>query len=414
MPAHTQVLASGLTVAFERRATPGFSFHLRLPLGSAHDPPGQEGTAGLVEEWLYKGAGGLSARAFQDALDDLGVRRGGGIDAEATAFSASGLGEDLNGALTLFADLVRRPALPESEVPVLLDLARQDLAGFEDSPAERLGLETRRLVFGESGFAHPSSGTPQGLEAITPQSARAFWQRYGARGSILSMVADREAAQAFALAEELFGDWGAGNAQPVAARPRLGQQAHLHDDSQQTHFTLTGRGISPLSPDWFAWHLALTALSGGSASRLFHAVREERGLAYAAHAGPQVVGGEALLSGYAASTPERAPETLEVMLAEVRRWQTGGLTPAEFERARTALLASTVFGSENIRARSGGMARDLALFGQVREAEQLRAEIGAVTLEQVNAFLGGYDPGPLGVVSLGPVPLVASGEVTHV
>ena len=185
MPAHTHILASGLTVAFERRATPGFSFHLRVPLGSAHDPAGQEGTAGVVEEWLYKGAGQLSARQFQDALDDLGVRRGGGSDAEATFFSGSGLGADLGAALALFADLVRRPLLPESELPVLLDLARQDLESLQDSPAERLGLAARQLVFGGSGYAHPGSGTPQGLSQITPASARAFWQRSGARGSIL-------------------------------------------------------------------------------------------------------------------------------------------------------------------------------------------------------------------------------------
>ncbi len=406
MPAHTHPLPNGLTLAFERRATPGFSFHLRVPLGSAHDPAGQEGTAGVVEEWLYKGAGERSARQFQDALDDLGVRRGGGSDAEATFFSASGLGADLGAALELFADLVRRPQLPESELPVLLDLARQDLESLQDSPAERLGLAARQLVFGGSGYAHPGSGTPQGLSQITPASARAFWQRSGARGSILTVVADTEAQAVFGLVERLFGDWQPGDARPVQPRPQLGGVAHLPGDSQQTHFTFTGRGVSPHSPDWFAWHLALTALSGGSASRLFHAVREERGLAYTVHAGPQVVGGEALLSGYAASTPQRAPETLSVMLGELNRWRQG-LSQAEFGRAQNALMASTVFGSESIRSRSGGMARDLALFGRVREPGEMRAEIETLTLEQVNAFLESYDPGPLGLVSLGPQPLSA-------
>ncbi|TSA83828.1 insulinase family protein [Deinococcus detaillensis] len=413
MPAQTRTLASGLTVAFERRATPGFSFHLRLPLGSAHDPAGQEGTAGLVEEWLYKGAGAFSARQFQDALDDLGVRRGGGIDAEATYFSGSGLNEDLAGALRLYADLLRRPHLPAGELPVLLDLARQDLESSQDNPAERLGLEARRMVFGTSGYAHPTSGTAQGLSQITPDTARAFWQRYGADGSILSVVADTQAEAVFDLAAELFGDWQTADTQPVPLTPILGTTSHLKGDSQQTHFTFTGRGISPLSPDWLAWHLSLTALSGGSASRLFQAVREDRGLAYSVHAGPQVVGGVGLISGYAASTPQRAPETLSVMLGELRRWQ-AGLTGAEFDRAKNALMASTVFGSESIRARSGGMARDLAVFGRVREASEMRTEIAELTLERVNTFLAGYDLGELSLASLGPVPLSLKTEAAHV
>ena len=408
MPAQTRTLPSGLRVAAERRATPGFSFHLRLALGSAHDPAGQEGTSSLVEEWLYKGAGQLDARGFQDALDDLGVRRGGGTDAEATFFAASGLSEDLGAALSLYADLLRRPTLPDAELPVLRDLARQDIEGMQDSPAERLGLEARRLLF-SGGYAHPVSGTLEGLANITPESARAFWQRYGAIGSVLAVVADAEPDAVFELAETLFGDWQPGQIQPEEPQLNFGLSAHVHDDSQQTHFTFTGRGVSPHSPDWFAWHLALTALSGGSASRLFHAVREERGLAYMAQAGAQVVGGEALLSGYAASTPQRAPETLSVMLSELRKWRQG-LTREEFDRAQNALIASTVFGSESIRARSGGMARDLALFGRVREASTMRGEIEALTLDKVNAFLGGYDPGPLSLISLGPVPLK---EVAH-
>lgn len=413
MPAQTRTLANGLKLAFERRATPGFSFHLRLPLGSAHDPARQEGTAGLVEEWLYKGAGEFSARQFQDALDDLGVRRGGGIDAEATYFSGSGLNEDLAGALRLYADLLRRPHLPAGELPVLLDLARQDLESSQDNPAERLGLEARRMVFGTSGYAHPTSGTLEGLSQITPDTARAFWQRYGAGGSILSVVADAQPGTVFDLAEELFGDWQVAGTVPVPLTPILGTSSHLHDGSQQTHFTFTGRGISPLSPDWFAWHLALTALSGGSASRLFHAVREERGLAYSVMAGPQVVGGVGMLSGYAASTPQRAPETLAVMLDELRRWQ-AGLTGAEFDRAKNALMASTVFGSESIRARSGGMARDLAVFGRVREASEMRTEIAELTVGRVNTFLASYDLGELSLVSLGPVPLSVKVEAVHV
>lgn len=404
MPAQTRMLDNGLMLAFERRATAGFSVHLRLPLGSAHDPAAQEGTAGLVEEWLYKGAGERNARQFQDAQDDLGMRRGGGLDAEATYFSGSGLTEDLRGTLGLFADLLRRPHLPDSELPVLIDLARQDLEGMQDNPAECLSLEARRVIFGTSGYAHPTSGTLEGLSNVTADSARAFWQSYAARGSIISVVADVEADTVFGWIEELFGDWQAGNAVPVLLRPHLGKHSHVVSDSQQTYFTLTGLGVSPFSQDWFAWHLALTALSSGSASRLFHAVREERGLAYSVTAGSQLIGGEGFFSAEAASTPQRAPETLEVMLSEIERWQ-GGITPAEFERAQNALLTNTVFSSESIRARSGGMARDLALFGRVREASDLRGDLSKLTLARVNAFLQSYDSGPLGLVSLGQLPL---------
>ncbi|MBB5234616.1 M16 family metallopeptidase [Deinococcus budaensis] len=410
-------LDSGLTLAFERRRGPGFALDLRVPVGSAHDPRGREGSASVLEEWLHKGAGGRSARALGDAFDDLGVRRSGGVGPEATRFGVSGLSRDLPAALGLVADLLLRPALPPEELPILTDLARQDLEGLEDSPPDRLAVEARRLAFPAdpaspfAGYAHPASGTPEGLAALSADSVGAFLTRYGTRGSVLGLVADAEPPEVRALVERTFSGWRPGEDAPVPAHFRPGLRAHVpHPEGEQTHLSLSAPGVSPRSPNWLNWQVALTALSGGSASRLFHAVREERGLAYSVGASPVVLAGQGFLNAYAGSTPQQAPETLAVVLAELARLPQG-LTAAEFGRARAGLTASVVFGAESLRARAGGLTRDLALFGHVRPVVALRAELSALTLEGVNAFLAGYDPAAQAtVVTLGPAALAGAGE----
>lgn len=407
--AQVWTLPEGLTVAFERRAGPGFAFDLRVPVGSAHDPRGQEGAAGVLEEWLYKGAGGRDARGLQDAFDDLGVRRSGGVGPEATRFGASGLTADLGAALALVADVVARPALPTHELPVLLDLARQDLEGLEDSPPDLLAAEARALGFprvpgdDRAGYAHPASGTPEGLEALGAAGLRAHLERYGQAGSVLGLVADLEPQAAHDLAASTFAGWRVGEDRPVPALFRRGGRLHLpHPGGEQTHLSLSAPGVSPRSADWLPWQLALSALSGGGSSRLFVAVREERGLAYAVSASPLVLGGEGFLSAYAGSTPGRAPETLAVMLAELERLP-GGLGAEEFRRAHTGLSTGVVFGAQSLRGRAHALTRDLALFGQVRSVRGLRAQIDALTLEGVNAFLARYRPAlEATVVTLGP------------
>lgn len=402
-------LNGGLRVAFERRPGPGFAFDLRVPLGSAHDPAGQEGSAALLEEWLFRGAGGCGARELQDAFDDLGVRRSGGVGPEATRTGASGLLADLPAALRLVAEVWQRPALDAAELPVLLDLARQDLASLEDSPTDLLATQARALAFAHapgdpgSGYAHPVSGTPAGLEGIGAEGLRAHWQRYGQAGSVLGIVADRPAEEVRALAEQAFGDWRAGECVQVPARFVAGQSAHLpFPDGEQTHISLTAPGTEPHSPDWLAWQLALTALAGGSSSRLFQAVREERGLAYAVSASPIVLGGRGFLSVYAGSAPARAPETLDVLRAELGRLS-GGVSEDEFRRAQSGLSVSVVFGGESLRGRAHALTRDLTLFGRVRGVAGLRAEIAALTCAQVNAFLADYHPlSALTQVTLGP------------
>ncbi|RJF73759.1 insulinase family protein [Deinococcus cavernae] len=396
---HVFQFSGGFRCAFESRSGPGFAFDLRLPLGSAHDPVGREGSAAVLEEWLFKGAAGRDARQLQDAFDDLGVRRGGGVGPEATRLSVSGLLEDLPAALSLVADVLLRPALPEAEVPVLLDLARQDLEALRDSPSDLLGVQARAHTFprreadGGAGYGHPATGTLEGLANVTPASLREHYgRRYGQAGSVLGLVADLSAGEAQALVERTFAAWPVGEYTVIPVHFQGGLRRHFDDpEAEQTHLQLTALGVAPTHPDWLAWQLALTALSGGSSSRLFQAVREERGLAYAVGASALVLAGQGFLSVYAGSTPGRLPETLDVICAELRRLP-GGLGEAEFRRAHAGLSASIVFGGESARSRAVALTRDLTLFGRVRDLGDLRRELDALTLTDVNRFLHDYQP----------------------
>lgn len=405
---------NGLTLLCEERAGPGFALELRLPLGAAHDPAGGEGAAALLEEWLSRGAGGRDARGLAEAFDDLGLRRGGGVSHETTRFGVEGLAADLAAALALAADVLRRPVLDDGEFEAVADLARQDVEGLADSPADRLGQELRRAAFAPP-YAHLPSGTPESLDALTADAVRAFHGRYGSRGAVLSVVSSRPAAEVLALAEAGFGDWTGGGADLPEPVFRAGETRHVPDDSAQTHLGLVYAGVGPTSPDWPLFLLALGVLSGGAASRLFEAVREERGLAYSVGASPLTLARTGFASLYAGSTPARAAETLDVLLAEMARLREG-VSDDEFARARSGLLASAVFGSETARGRAATLARDFAVLGRVRTPAEVRAALSALAPTDLNGFLARHDFGPPTLAALGPAPLAAPlpGKATHV
>ena len=177
---------------------------------------------------------------------------------------------------------------------------------------------------------------------------------------------------------------------------QAGRRLHLPDRGRRADppqpDSRRGRAVrSPLA----AWQVALTALSGGSASRLFHAVREERGLAYSVSASPVLLGGQGFLSTYAGSTPARAPETLEVLLAELGRLP-HGLSADEFVRARNGLRASVVFGAESLRARATGAHAGRGRLRAVRRVADLRGRLDGPDTGGRERLSGGLRSGMAG------------------
>ncbi|MBB6098749.1 putative Zn-dependent peptidase [Deinobacterium chartae] len=402
-------LKGGLTILAEPMTSPGAAFEFRIPCGSAADPAGLRGSASALEEWIYRGAGERDSRALADAFDALGLRRGGGAGHEATRLSASCLPGDLEDALALYADVLRRPRLEANELPPILDLARQDLEGLEDSPPDLLFTELRRRLFAP-GYGDPVQGRLEDLASITPERLRAdFARRYTPRGAVLGVAGDIDIERLRDTAQRLFGDWEGPESAvpPLELRPSF--HGHVRQDSNQTHIALMYEGVHPRDPHWYLFNLAAGVLSGGSAARLFTEVREKRGLVYSVHASAAVVGDRGFLSAYAGTTPERAAETLEVLIQEIARLRQG-VGADELERAKAGLLSSLVMSGESSRSRAAALTRDFALLGRVRSLEEVEQAIRRVSVNELNAYLEAYPLDRPAVLSLGPEALP---EVVH-
>jgi len=361
--------------------------------GSSADPllPGGQssrGAAHALEGWLWKGAGGLSARGLAEAQDDLGLARGGGAGFEHTRLSANLLPDDLESAFALYAKVLLEPHLEGDDLEPLLELSRQDLLSLEDSPPDKLFAELRERFY-SSGHRDPVQGTLKSLETLTPETVRTMRTRHTPQGATLALAGTFDWTEVQRLARKYFGGWTGEEVdlEPVVLEPRF--EGHLEQDSHQTHLALQYAGVHPRSSNWYAFILAINVLSGNSSSRLFAEVREKRGLAYSVSASSELMGPLGFLSAYAGTTPERAEETLSVLRAEIETLHRG-VSADELERSRISLLSSLIQSGESARARCSSLGRDYGWYGRTRTLEEVETALRGVKLEQVNTFLEGH------------------------
>ncbi|RYG56308.1 insulinase family protein, partial [bacterium] len=166
--ASTQIhsFPNGLTLLGEPTSKQAVAWSLLVPAGSGTEPDGKDGLTSVLESVMYRGAGERDSKQLSDALDDLGIERGGGTDVEYTSFGGATLGLYLSAALNIYADIVRRPVLLEGEWEAARDLALQSLDSLEDNPARKMFVQMRRNWF-TSGHRRASMGTREGLESLS-------------------------------------------------------------------------------------------------------------------------------------------------------------------------------------------------------------------------------------------------------
>jgi predicted Zn-dependent peptidase len=319
-------------------------------------------------------------------------------------FWGATLARNLPAALELYADILRRPHLPDEEIDPVKALAFQDLQSLEDEPRQKLLIELRRRHYPDP-LGHDRRGTRGGIESLTPKAIRAHYQKlFQPRGAILSVAGNIDWEPLRQQVGRLLGDWGGGQLPALKLGLRPPGNEHLSKETTQTQIGIAYPSVPIGDADYYSAQGAVSVLSGGMSARLFTEVREKRGLCYAVWASYQTFKDRASVVCYAGTTNERAQETLDVTLAELRRLQ-DGIDPEEVARVQAGLKSSLIMQEESTSARAGTLASDWYYLGRVRSFDEIQSAVNALTPEGIVAHLCRHPPRDFTIVTLGPKPL---------
>jgi predicted Zn-dependent peptidase len=380
------------------------AFNFLVPAGCAYDPPRHRGIASVLAELITRGAGEMGNHALALALDNLGLDRDESAGVMHLRFWGATLAQNLARGLEIYADILRRPHLPADELDAVKALALQDLQGLEDEPRQKVLVEVLRQHF-PSPLGQDRHGTVEGIESLTAEAVRRHWVRhFQPNGTILSIAGNIEWEPLRDLVGRLFADWKAATPAPLKVGKPPKYRPHLVKKTAQTQIGIAYPSVPVQHPDYYAALGAVNVLSGGSSSRLFTEVREKRGLCYAVWATYRMVQDRACVLCYAGTTTDRAQETLDVTLAEIKRLQKG-VEREEVKRVQAGLKSALVMQEESTSARASSLASDWYNLGRIRSFEEILAGVNSLSPERVVAHLRKHPPRKFTIVTLGPKPL---------
>jgi predicted Zn-dependent peptidase len=399
--------ANGLTLLAERMEhVRSATLNFLVPAGCACDPPARRGTATVLADLITRGAGQRDSRALTLALDNLGVDRSESVGVMHMRFWGGTVASNLPAALEIYADILRRPHLPDDEIDAVKELALQDLRGLEDEPSSKVLVELRKHFY-PTPLSNDSRGTPEGIEALTPEEVRRHHKAlFRPRGTILSVAGHIDWERLRDQVGRLFGDWNGSGEQPLDYGPPPEKRAHLTKDLEQTQIAVAFPSVPIGHPDYYAALGAVNVLSGGMSARLFTEIREKEGLCYSVWASYQTLKDRATVVAFAASLNDQAQRTLDLLLRELNKLPEG-VTDEEVQRVQVGLKTSLIMQQESTAARAGSLASDWYYLGRVRSFDEIQAAIDGLTPEGIASHLRRSPPGDFSIVTLGPLPLAA-------
>lgn len=406
--AHREVLPNGaVLLVAERPAIPIVVVRISLPAGSVHDPADGLGLANLTAALLTRGTARRSGPELDRAIEFVGGSLEAGAGRDGATVSLSVLKKDLALGLDLLAEVLQQPVFPPDELSRKVADIQGALRRSEQSPETLAGRALGPMIFPGHPYGRPSAGTIESVGKLTREQVVEFYRlHYRPDGASIVAVGEVTVAEIRQALMQRLSGWSAPpSSLPPVPKPAPTARAEtrtIKRDLSQTTVLLGRPSIRQDDPDYFPLAVATYVLGGGSASRLYTRVREERGLAYSVYSTVQP---SRYGSSYLVSLQTRTDSValaVRLVREEMARIGREPIAEAELELAKSYLI-----GSFPLRLDTSG--KLAGFLGAVEEnglgldyPDRYKERIARVTAADVRRVAAKYlDPGTFSSVMVG-------------
>ncbi len=388
----------GLTILTDkmpdvRSVTLGFFFRK----GARHEPNELSGISHFIEHAVFKGTEKRSALEIAIETDRLG----GNLDAftmhEETGFAIKVVDNQLEKAFDLIADMLGSPIFDEKELKREQKVIIEEIKMIEDSPEDMLGEIFNSQFFPNHPLGLSIAGTPKTVRTFNHETTRKYHaETFNANNLIIVAAGNVEHAQIVDLVMQFVptpvgeascfsSNLSAVRTQDNCDTPQIAAPIFIKKNKnlEQAHLVIAAPFVDAASERRYAADILSNALGGGTSSRLWQKIREEKGLAYSVGTSAAMYQDCGVFSIYAGTSPKQTEEVLDIAIKELREVVKNGITADELELVKDQSVASILLGLEDSSVRAGTLARLEMVHGRQISIEETLEKIEAVTLEEV-------------------------------
>ena len=401
-------LPNGLRVVSVPMDTKSIAVLVLIGAGSRYEDKQENGIAHFLEHMMFKGTKNRpSALLLAQELEGMGAAYNAYTAKDQTGYWIKAAAHHKEKLLDILSDMTLHSLLSSEEIEREKGVITEEINMYEDMPIRKIGSIYEELLYGDTPLGRDIAGTKETVLSFKRNDFTAYMDRfYRPNHAVVVIAGARGISQD--EAERYFGAW---QQQPVSSfdlqkesqsKPQIRINAKK---TEQTHLCLGFRAFGLADPRRYVLGLLSVVLGGGMSSRLFHEVRERRGLAYYIRTSTskyQDVGNLVAQAGIDHRKVEEAVKVIQEEYYKMSKKNTG-ITEEELKRAKEFVKGHFILSLEDSHEVASLMAESLILEGRIRTPEEIISGIDAVNTEEVTLLAGElFTPGRINLAGIGP------------
>lgn len=378
------LLDNGVKVAVENNPSYySVSLGILVRVG-AKDEGEKDGIAHLLEHMLFKGSRRYDRQTLSQITDRLGGDFNGLTHKDYTLYYIRAPYKELDIAMDILVDIFKNPLLSPEELEKEKQVILEEMRERDNTPEEVAKEQILSLAWDGHPLGRSILGSEETILSLTSEDLRNFLSLYHHPESIIISASGRVDSSSFLTKlEKLLGKLD-GRKKKASPPPEFHPgEREMSYPTTQVHYCLAMESAKANDESHYAYGVLAALLGGGSSSRLFQKLREERGLCYDVEAEDLSLEDCGLLTIYSASHPQNKQILRELIEGELESLRGEGVSKEELWRAKEQLKNAILLSLESSLQRMMRLALSLHYRGRIVPLEETLEKIERVSEEDV-------------------------------
>ncbi|MFA4815390.1 MAG: pitrilysin family protein [Candidatus Gracilibacteria bacterium] len=383
-------LSNGLRVITDHiQGTEAVTALVLVKAGSRYEHHEINGISHFLEHMFFKGAKKYkNAKAVSEAIDGVGGEFNAFTSKEYAGYYVKTAKENMRLAMDVLSDMMMYSRFDQGEIEKERGVIMEEFNMYQDTPMYQVAWNFERGMFGNQPLGWDEVGTKSVIKALQREDFVQYKESlYVPEAMVICLAGAVNHDEVVAMVQELF---------PLekrdATRKMLPFEKGLESTkrislqtkkTEQAHLVCGVPGLPAEHPDHYVLKVLSSILGGNMSSRMFLAVREEKGLAYYISCGTEDYLDTGTFYTRAGVDVTRIKDAIKAIVEEYKKIATEGVPESELKKGKEFLKGKLILSLEDSENVAQMHALNELLYDKIKTLADISSAIDKVTVADV-------------------------------